>query len=184
VSVRPLSDRDTMEVPVPTPDTDLDGSAKAGVTIDRPAEDLLALWSAPDTLPRIMSHFATIAPIDANTADWQVDGPLGNRFCWQTCTTVAAPDALDWVSLEGADVPNTGALRLRPAPADRGTEVSLEIAFDVPGGAVGEKIASLFSVVPREIVFKALYKFRALAITGEIPTTDPQPAARSGGQDR
>ena len=45
-------------------------------------------------------------------------------------------------------------------------------------------VAKLIHIVPREIVGHALYKFRALAITGEIPTTDPQPAARHGGVDR
>lgn len=168
----------------PSHDTDLDGSAKAVLTIDRTANSLLELWRAPDTLPRIFSHFATIAIIDQDTAEWQVEGPLGAQYRWQTRGSVDSLGQLDWFSLDGADVPNTGQLRFRPAPADRGTEVSLDVRFDPPGGFVGEGMSKLFHIVPREIVLKALYKFRALALTGEIPTTDPQPAGRNGGTDR
>ncbi|WP_420139890.1 hypothetical protein [Sphingomonas sp.] len=93
-------------------------------------------------------------------------------------------DEIRWSSLDGADVPNAGTLTFRPAPGDRGTELHLKIGFDPPGGAVGEAVSKLFHIVPAEIVRKALYKFRALALTGEIPTTEPQPAPRRGGADR
>ena len=75
-------------------------------------------------------------------------------------------------------------LALRPAPGDRGTELHLNVRFDPPGGIVGKAASKLFHIVPAEIVRKALYQFRALALTGETPTTDPQPAARKGGADR
>lgn len=75
-------------------------------------------------------------------------------------------------------------LTFRTAPGHRGTELHLDLRFDPPGGAIGKAAEKLFHIVPREIVLKALYRFRALALTGEIPTTDPQPAARNGGSDR
>lgn len=174
------------ETPVPfsSHDTDLDAAAKAALTIDRTADALLELWRAPDTLPRVFAHFATIAIVDEDIADWQVEGPLGTQYRWQTRTSVDTSGRLGWVSLDGADIPNTGQLHFAPAPAERGTEVSLDVRFDPPGGVVGEGLSKLFHIVPREIVLKALYKFRALALTGEIPTTDPQPAGRNGGTDR
>jgi uncharacterized membrane protein len=171
-------------VPALPHDIDLDSGARAALTIDQPTDQLLDLWRSPDTFRRIMADFATIKTIDQDTADWQVDGPLGRQYRWQTRSSVNAPGQVGWVSLDGADIPNMGELRFQPAPGDRGTEVSLEVRFDPPGGAVGEGIAKLFHLVPREIVLKALYNFRALALTGEIPTTAPQPAARNGGVDR
>ena len=96
----------------------------------------------------------------------------------------SATNELRWSTLKGADVANAGTLMFRPAPGDRGTELHLEVRFDPPGGVVGEAVSKLFHIVPREIVQKALYRFRALAITGEIPSTDPQPAARNDGTDR
>jgi uncharacterized membrane protein len=93
------------ETPVPTPshDTDLGGSAKAALTIDRTADSLLDLWRAPNTLPRIFAHFATIEVAEQDTAYWRVEGPLGTQYRWQTRASVHAPGQLDWVSLDGAD---------------------------------------------------------------------------------
>lgn len=167
-----------------TADTTLDASARAAVTIDRPADKLRTLWLEPETQPRIWSHFADVTASAAGAFDWVARGPAGGEYRWQTQTEASAGDALRWTSLEGTDVANAGTLRFRPAPGDRGTELHLQVRFDPPGGIVGEAASKLFHVVPREIVLTALYRFRALALTGEIPTTDPQPAARNGGTDR
>ena len=123
-------------------------------------------------------------PADDRTAEWTAHGPAGGEYRWRTQVADSGRNDLRWSSLDGADVANTGTLTFRPAPGDRGTELHLDVRFDPPGGVVGQAAAKLFHVVPREIVLKALYRFRALALTGEIPTTEPQPAARHGGTDK
>jgi uncharacterized membrane protein len=165
-------------------ETSLEATARASVTIGRPAEELRALWLRPDTQSRIWTEFADVAPLDERTADWTAHGPAGGEYKWRTELQDAGATELRWTSLEGADIANTGALAFRPAPGDRGTELHLDVRFDPPGGVLGEAVSKLFHIVPREIVSKALYKFRALAMTGEIPTTYPQPAARNGGTDK
>jgi uncharacterized membrane protein len=162
----------------------LDADAHAAVTIDRPADALLDLWLRPGTQSRIWAHFADVTPVDACTADWLARGPAGGQYRWRTHAEIASVNEIRWASLDGADVPNTGTLVFRAAPGDRGTELHLDVRFDPPGGIVGEAASKFFHIVPREIVLKALYRFRALALTGSIPTTDPQPAARKGGDDR
>jgi uncharacterized membrane protein len=166
------------------PERSLDAAARASVTIGRPAEELRELWLRPDTQFRIWSDFANVTAVDDRTADWVARGPAGGEYRWRTELQETGSTELRWSSLEGADVANTGALAFLPAPGDRGTELHLDVHFDPPGGVVGEAVSKLFHVVPREIVSKALYRFRALATTGEIPTTYPQPAARKGGTDR
>ncbi|WP_313385256.1 SRPBCC family protein [Pantoea sp.] len=89
------------------------------ITVGRPAEELFALWLAPDTLPRIMSHFATVTPLNKSDAQWQVDGPLGKHYSWESRIVEAQPgDIIAWQSLEGADIPNEGELLLRPASGE------------------------------------------------------------------
>jgi uncharacterized membrane protein len=161
----------------------LDAAARAAVTIGRPADELRTLWLDPQTQSRIWLHFADVTVLDDGTADWVARGPAGGEYRWRTQIANTGPDEVRWSSLDGADVPNAGSLAFRPAPADRGTELLLDVRFDPPGGIVGAAVSKLFHIVPREIVLKALYRFRALAVTGEIPTTDPQPAARKGGAD-
>lgn len=165
------------------PGAALDAYAHAAVTIGRPANDLRALWLDPQTQARIWAHFADVTPHD-DIADWIARGPAGGQYRWRTKIIDTGADDIRWTTLDDADVPNTGVLALRPAPGDRGTELHLDVRFDPPGGIVGKVASKLFHIVPDEIVLTALYKFRALAATGEIPTTDPQLAARKGGADR
>ena len=168
----------------PATEAALPDAARAAVTIGRPVENLRTLWLAPDTQARIWSHFADVTATPGGAADWIARGPAGGEYRWRTQTDASAADALRWTALDGADVANAGTLSFRPAPGDRGTELHLDVRFDPPGGVIGEAAAKLFHLVPREIVLAALYRFRALALTGEIPTTDPQPAARKGGIDK
>lgn len=165
-------------------DTSLDADARGAVTIGRSPEDLRALWRRPDVQSRIWAHFADVTPDEDGGAAWVAKGPAGGEYRWSTRIEEGADAALRWSTLDGADVPNAGTLVFRPAPGDRGTEAHLTVRFDPPGGVVGEALGKLFHIVPREIVQTVLYRFRALALTGEIPTTDPQPAARRGGADR
>lgn len=165
-------------------DAALDSAATASVTIGRPADELRSLWLSPKTQSGIWTHFADVTAIDGRTANWVARGPADGEYRWRTEVTDHGSGEIRWASLDGGDVPNAGALTFKPAPGDRGTELHLDVRFDPPGGVVGEAFSKLFHIVPREIVHKALYKFRALALTGEIPTTDPQPAARRGGSDR
>lgn len=166
------------------PEATLQAVARAAVTIGRPADELRSLWLEPDTQARIWSHFAEVTALDDRTTEWLAHGPAGGEYRWQTEVDDRASNELHWSSIDGADIANVGSLTFRPAPGDRGTELHLDVRFDPPGGIVGEAVSKLFHIVPREIVLKALYRFRALALTGEIPTTDPQPAARNGGVDR
>jgi len=161
----------------------LEADAHASVTINKPAEELRALWLHPETQTRIWAHFAHVTPVTERTADWTAHGPAGGEYRWRTQVEEAGPNEVRWSTVDGADVANVGSLNYRPAPGDRGTELHLTVRFDPPGGAVGQVVSKLFHIVPREIVSKALYRFRALALTGEIPLTDHQPAARNGGID-
>ncbi len=157
---------------------------RAAVTIGRPPAELRELWLMPGTQAAIWSHFADVSPRDDGTVEWRVAKPTGGDYHWRSRSEARGPDGLAWSTEDGADVPNTGVLTFRPAPGDRGTEAHLDVRFDPPGGLIGEALSKLFHIAPREIVLTALYRFRALATTGEIPTTDPQPAARKGDEDR
>ncbi|NGP17006.1 SRPBCC family protein [Devosia aurantiaca] len=164
-------------------DANLEADAHASITIGKPAADLHALWLRPETQSRIWAHFADVRVVGDRTAEWVAKGPAGGEYRWQTLTKANSPNELSWSTLDKADVANQGVLTMRPAPGDRGTELYLDVRFDPPGGIVGKAISKMFHIVPREIVRTALYRFRALALTGEIARTDPQPAGRNGGTD-
>ncbi len=89
------------------------------------------------------------------------------------------PGALIRASSDGGGLVTECEIRFRAAPAGRGTIATLHVRFDPPGGMLGDVAARFFDgVVPKELASKALHNFKSLVLTGEIPTTDRQPAAR------
>ena len=152
------------------------------VTVGRPADELHQLWRAPETLPKIMGHFAEIAVIDRDRARYTVHGPGGRSLAWETQVVEEKPgDVVRWETLPGADMPNEGTLRFAKAPDGLGTEVALRLRFSPPGGALGSAAMRLLGAVPSAIVAKILRRFKSLAETGEMPTLEHNPSARGRG---
>ena len=163
------------------------GGAPAGaaevvgvITIGKPAEELERLSRDPLTLSRVMSHFAEVSPAGDDRMHWIVRGPLGRTFAWDTRVVEDRPgELLRWESIEGADLPNEGEVRFRRAQAVAGPRSLLRVRFDPPGGAIGRAAANLLKSVPRSFAERSLHYLKSLAETGEIPTTDHQPAFRA-----
>jgi uncharacterized membrane protein len=151
------------------------------ITIGKTADELYQRWSDPETLPRVMRGLGTLRASGDGRMHWKVEGPLGRAFEWDSETVDERPgQGIGWRSLPGAAIPNEGSIRLRPAPADRGTVVTLRLRFDPPGGALGEAAVKLMGTTPLNVAADAaLRRFKSLVETGEIPTTERQPAARA-----
>jgi len=154
---------------------------RRSLTIGKSAEELQRFWREPENLSRIMGHFAEVTAVGPDRVHWRVHGPLGKSLEWDTQIVEAHPGGLlRWESLEGAELPNQGSLRFRPAPGNWGTEVTLHIRFEPPGGALGEAVMKRLSIVPDMLALRALRRFKSLVETGEIPTTAHNPSAREG----
>jgi uncharacterized membrane protein len=152
------------------------------ITIGKPAEELYEIWRDPEQLPRIMAHFADVTPTDENRQHWEVRGPLGRVLAWDARVVKDRPGELvQWESLPGATLPNEGSVRFHPASSSRGTEVTVRVRFDPPGGQVGNRAMDVFDVVPGTVAEKSLDRFKSLAETGEIPTLEQNPSARGRG---
>lgn len=151
------------------------------ITIGRTADELHQCWSDPRTLPRVMAGLATVRASRDGRMHWRIDGPLGRAREWDTETVDDRPgEGIGWRSLPGAAVSNEGSIRFRPAPGDRGTVATLRLRLDPPGGALGDAAISLLGTRPIDLaVDGVLRRFKSLVETGEIPTTERQPAARA-----
>lgn len=150
------------------------------ITIERPADELYRAWRDPATLPRIMAFLADIRPSGDGRSEWRADGPLGQSHAWVMQITDEQPGELIRASSDGGGALMTESeVRFRAAPGGRGTVTTLRVRFDPPGGMLGDVAARFFNgVIPKELASKALHYFKSLVLTGEIPTTDRQPAAR------
>jgi uncharacterized membrane protein len=150
------------------------------ITIGKPADELYRLWREPQILSRIMGPFAKVTAINENRQHWVVRSPSGHSVEWDAQIMEEQPgELLRWESLAGAELPNEGSVHFRPAPAAWGTEVALRLRFHPPGGALGASAMRLLGVVPRTMVTQALRRFKSLVETGEIPTLEHNPSART-----
>ena len=163
--------------------TQTDATAvERSVTVLQPAGDLYDYWRDPDHLNRIMGPFVEVTAAGEDRYWWSVATPLGRRIQWETELVEDRPgELLRWRSDEDATVPNEGSVHFRSAPGDRGTEVTLRLRVDPPGGRVGRTAMGLLGIVPETLASKALYRFKSLAETGEIPTLERNPSGRGQG---
>ncbi|WP_110877285.1 SRPBCC family protein [Franconibacter helveticus] len=158
---------------------------RRSILIHRSPEELYHLWRDPGTLPRIMHHFAIITILSDTSSRWQVKLPLGRKLEWDAHIVDEQPGRyISWASDDNASVPNAGRLSFQPVSDERGTEVTLAMHFDPPGGFLGEWLSKKMDVVPEAMLSQALRRFKSLAETGEIATNVPQPAGRHGGMDK
>ena len=153
-------------------DVDSDRALLAeSVTINRPAQELYDFWRDPTTLVQEMENIDSNEPLGPDRSRWTVKAPAGNEVSWESVVTKDVPGSeIYWQSAEGADISNSGHIEFRDAGA-RGTVVRAVIAYDPPGGAVGQFIAKLFQREPRIQTRRDLHRFKQLMETGEIATS-------------
>jgi uncharacterized membrane protein len=141
------------------------------VTINRPAQELYEFWRNPANLLPVMDNIAAIEVIDDTRSRWTVKAPAGREVRWESHVINDVPGKeITWRSAPGADVANSGRIEFRDA-GDRGTVVRAVIAYDPPGGTIGQFIAKLFQREPRIQARRDLRRFKQLMETGEIATS-------------
>lgn len=151
------------------------------ITVGKPAEVLYRLWRDPGTLPRVMAHVARVRVTSDGRSHWRIEGPFGGAHDWDADPVDDRPgEGVGWRSLPDGAIRNEGAVRFRPATGGRGTVVTLRVRFDPPGGVLGDAALKVVGTTPLDVLADtALRRFKSLAETGEIPTTERQPAARA-----
>ena len=157
-------------------------TTKGSVTVGKPAGELHDLWREPETLARAFGDFADVTRSGEDRLRWELAGPLGYGVAWEMRLVEDDPgEALRWETDADAPVDADLAVRFRPAPGDRGTEVNLEVRVVPPGGPAGGAVAKRLGVVPDALAEVALDRFKSLAETGEVPTLEGNPSARGRG---
>ncbi len=114
------------------------------ITIEKPVDELYQFWKVPENFAQIMGNFAQVTQTSDGRVHWTMSGPLQQSIEWDTQVVEdRAGEIIRWQAAEtgdGAKAPNGGEVRFRPAPGSWGTEVTLRIVFNAPGGAIGADI--------------------------------------------
>lgn len=149
--------------------------AVSTVTINRPPPEVYRAWKNYEQLPRFMAHLESVEPAGPERWRWSARAPGGTRLEWDAEVVVDQPDRLiAWRSIHG-DVSNAGSVRFAPAPGDRGTEVTVELAYRWPGGRAGTVAAALLGAAPKQAIRDDLRRFKQVLETGEVLRTDGAP---------
>lgn len=147
-------------------------------TIHRPAAELYALWQDDQAMRPVL---ADIAVRDGRELTWHLDLPARQGFGFTTRVYDEVPhERIRWRTCAGGAWSCEGSVSFRPAGAGRGTVVELRMVVSGAMARLPEPVTTL----PKALELKLLKRFKALAETGEVPTTKGQPACRHGGLDR
>jgi uncharacterized membrane protein len=149
------------------------------ITIKRPAAELYAFWRDPSSLKRVLHFVESVQMLSDTRAHWRVRGPGGKTVEWDAEIINEIPNQLlAWKSVGDADIPNAGSLHFRTAANGRGTEVRVVFEYEPPAGHLGAWLAKLVKEDPDAQVRDALRRFKQLAETGEVVTTEGQTSGR------
>jgi uncharacterized membrane protein len=146
------------------------------VTINKPADELYRFWHDFENLPTFMKHLKSVTVQNDKRSHWIANAPLDNSVEWDAdILEDRENEFISWASVEGADVENSGFIRFKKAPGDRGTEVKVVLEYSPPGGALAAAFAKLFGEEPEQQIGDDLRRFKMLMEAGEIATTEGQP---------
>ena len=108
------------------------------ILIRRPPQELYEVWRGLTRLPELMEHVISVTSTGPDRSHWIVKGPAGRTVEWDAeMTEKPAERTIAWHTLPGADVRNAGEVSFQPASDGNGTEMTVVISYDPPGGSVG-----------------------------------------------
>ncbi|WP_413200644.1 SRPBCC family protein [Nostoc piscinale] len=149
------------------------------VTINKPADELYRYWHNFEQLPTFMKHLQSVKVYDAKRSHWIAKAPLANNVEWDAeILEDRENEFISWASVEGADIDNSGFVRFKKAPENRGTEVKVVLEYNIPGGGLSAAIAKLFGEEPEQQIGDDLRRFKMLMEAGEIAKTEGQPTGK------
>ena len=138
-------------------------------------EQAYTLWRDFAGLPRFMVHLKSVRELDSRRSEWVAAGPGQREVRWNAeITEDTANQRIAWRSLPDSDVQTSGSVDFRADPQGRGTFVTANVQYAIPGGTLMSGLAALFGKNPEFVVREDVRRFKQLLETGEVPTTRGQ----------
>ena len=161
------------------PPEDKDGKlwVRASVLVQSDPDTLYKLWRDVEKAPLWQEQIVEVRRTGEKTSHWVMRSNEKNVE-WDSQILNDQPGKrITWRSING-ELENAGEVVFEPAPGNRGTQVTELQQFWMG------KLESLWKTIvdrnPKQGVIESLRNFKALAETGEIPRTDPQPHGPRG----
>lgn len=140
---------------------------RESVIINRPREQLYAFWREQSNLATAMSHVERVDVLDAKRSHWVVTLPLGKQLEWNATITEERPnERLAWRSESDSELQNSGWVEFRDVGG--ATEVTVELAFEPPGGELGRTLLKLWPNSPAALLKNDLLELKRRFERGEL----------------
>ena len=161
------------------PPEDKDGKlwVRTSALVQGEPSQLYARWRDLESIPLWQEEIQEVTVTGPTTSHWTMRS--GDKtIAWNSEILADEPGKrIAWHST-GGDVDNAGEVIFEPAPAGRGTFVTVLQEFRMG------KLASAWETIvgrnPKQAVIESLRHFKALAETGEIPRSQSDPHAKRG----
>jgi uncharacterized membrane protein len=140
---------------------------------------LYEMWRDVEAAPAWHERIAEVHATGASTYHWVMrDEPGETILEWDFEILADEPEKrIAWRSLSG-EPEAAGEVIFEPAPGGRGTMVTVLEQFRI--GKFARTWETITGRDPKQSVIENLRHFKALAETGEIPRTEPQPHGERG----
>jgi uncharacterized membrane protein len=156
--------------------------AEASLIVNRSPEECYTFWRNLENLPRFMKYLETVRTTGERRSHWIVNSGNGMRLEWDAEIETDIPNQrISWRSVANADVSHSGSVEFERAPGGRGTIVRVQIDYGNLLHSLASAAATLIGRHPEQVLRKELYHFRQVLETGEMITTEGQPAGRRSG---
>ena len=129
----------------------------------------------------MFKHPKSVEAQDGNCSHWVARGPANTELAWDAEVLNDHENKLiAWRSLPESQVDTAGSVRFVER-GDRGTEVTVSLKYNPPGGQLAHQFASWFGADLETTITEELRRFKSLMEAGEAPSTQGQPSGRKSG---
>lgn len=143
-------------------------------------EQAYDFWRDFEAFPRFMHHLASVEEISEERSRWTARVPkkLG-AIRWEAEITEEEPGKrIGWRSMPDADIENAGTVHFAQSSREDGTEVHVQLSYQVPGGKAGALVGQLLNPANRQLIRNDVRRFKHLLEAGEVPRIEGQPTGK------
>ena len=137
------------------------------IQIEAPVDRVYKLWSDFENFPKFMNNVESIKNVGGNKSHWVVKGPAGSKVEFDAIVTEERPDeVIAWETTPDSTVRHSGQVRFMDS-GQRGTQVSVNMAYTPPAGIAGAAVAALFGKDPKSEMDEDLARMKSLIEVGK-----------------
>jgi uncharacterized membrane protein len=154
-------------------------TVQKSIEIKASPETVFDIWSKYENFPQFMSYVEEVRDLGDKRSHWSVKGPLGISYEWESVLTeMQRPSLLAWKSEPDAEIENSGSVRLEPS--NGGTRVTVELSYSVPGGVLGDALATMMGRHPEQELENDLNRMKEFIESSASPADNSPPAGAEG----